>query len=206
VTDDLSEEELNARANEKRKKHKQAKDRILAKKTKEGSLLMVHTGKGKGKTTAAMGLAMRCIGHDMKVGIVQFVKGTWETGERAVLDKFPDLVTITAMGEGFTWETQDRARDIAAATAAWERAQQMINDPTFGLIVLDEINIVLRNDYLDVKDVVAFLTSRQPKGHVMCTGRNAKPELIEAADLVTEMTEIKHHFRADFKAQTGIEF
>ena len=206
MTDDLSEEELNARANEKRKKYKQAKDRILAKKTKEGSLLMVHTGKGKGKTTAAMGLAMRCIGHDMKVGIVQFVKGKWETGERAVLDKFPDLVTITAMGEGFTWETQDRARDIAAATAAWERAQQMINDPTFGLIVLDEINIVLRNDYLDVKDVVAFLTSRQPGGHVMCTGRNAKPELIEAADLVTEMTEIKHHFRADFKAQTGIEF
>ena len=206
MTDNLSEEELNARANEKRRKHKQAKDRLLAKKTKEGSLLMVHTGKGKGKTTAAMGLAMRCIGHDMKVGIVQFVKGKWETGERAILDKFPDLVTITAMGEGFTWETQDRARDIAAATAAWERAKQMIDDPAYGLVVLDEINIVLRNDYLDVQDIVDYLTSRKSNCHVMCTGRNAKPELIEAADLVTEMTEIKHHFRANFKAQTGIEF
>jgi len=206
VSDNPSEEELNARANEKRRKHKTAKDRILAKKTKEGGLLMVHTGKGKGKTTAAMGLAMRCIGHGMKVGIVQFVKGKWETGERTVLDKFPDLVTITAMGEGFSWETQDRARDIAAATAAWDRAKEMISDPDYGLVVLDEVNIVLRNDYIPIQDVVGFLTARKADVHVMCTGRNAKPALIEAADLVTEMTEIKHHFRADFKAQTGIEF
>ena len=206
MTENLSEKELNARINEKRRKHKEAKDRLLAKKTKEGSLLMVHTGKGKGKTTAAMGLAMRCIGNDMKVGIVQFVKGKWETGERTILDKFPNLVTITAMGEGFTWETQDRARDIAAAIAAWERAKQMIEDSAYGLVILDEVNIVLRNDYLDIQDVVKYLTARQSNCHIMCTGRNAKRELIEAADLVTEMTEIKHHFRADFKAQIGIEF
>ena len=204
--DKLSEDEINAKANEKRRKHKEAKDKILAKKVKEGGLLVVHTGKGKGKTTAAMGMVARCIGHGKKVGIVQFVKGRWETGERAVLEAFPDQVTITAMGEGFTWETQDRARDIAAAEAAWARAKDMINDPANDLVLLDEINIVLRNDYLDINDVVAFLSNKPADLHVICTGRNAKPELIEAADLVTEMTEVKHHFRADFKAQAGIEF
>lgn len=202
----MTEDEINARANEKRRKHKEAKDKILATKTKEGGLLAVHTGKGKGKTTAAMGIVARCIGHGMKVGIVQFVKGKWETGERAVLERFPDFVTMTAMGEGFTWETQDRARDIAAATAAWERAKEMISDPDNKLVLLDEINIVLRNDYLDIDEVVGFLKNKPADIHVICTGRNAKPELIEAADLVTEMTEIKHHFRADFKAQAGIEF
>lgn len=206
MTEELTEAEINARANEKRRKHKEAKDKILATKTREGGLLAVHTGKGKGKTTAAMGIVARCIGHGMKVGIVQFVKGKWETGERAVLERFPDLVTMTAMGEGFTWETQDRARDIAAATAAWERAKEMINDPDNKLVLLDEINIVLRNDYLDIDEVVGFLKNKPAYVHVICTGRNAKPELIEAADLVTEMTEIKHHFRADFKAQAGIEF
>ncbi len=206
MTEELTEAEINARANEKRRKHKEAKDKILATKTREGGLLAVHTGKGKGKTTAAMGIVARCIGHGMKVGIVQFVKGKWETGERAVLERFPDLVTMTAMGEGFTWETQDRARDIAAATAAWERAKEMINDPDNKLVLLDEINIVLRNDYLDIDEVVGFLKNKPAHVHVICTGRNAKPELIEAADLVTEMTEIKHHFRADFKAQAGIEF
>ncbi len=206
MTEELSEAEINARANEKRRKHKEAKDKILATKTREGGLLAVHTGKGKGKTTAAMGIVARCIGHGMKVGIVQFVKGKWETGERAVLERFPDFVTMTAMGEGFTWETQDRARDIAAATAAWERAKEMINDPDNKLVLLDEINIVLRNDYLDIGEVVDFLKNKPAHVHVICTGRNAKPELIEAADLVTEMTEIKHHFRADFKAQAGIEF
>ncbi len=206
MTEELSEDEINARANEKRRKHKEAKDKILATKTREGGLLVVHTGKGKGKTTAAMGIVARCIGHGMKVGIVQFVKGKWETGERVVLERFPDLVTMTAMGEGFTWETQDRARDIAAATAAWERAKEMINDPDNKLVLLDEINIVLRNDYLDISEVAAFLKNKPADIHVICTGRNAKPELIEAADLVTEMTEIKHHFRADFKAQAGIEF
>lgn len=206
MTEDLTEDEINARANEKRRRHKEAKDKILATKTREGGLLAVHTGKGKGKTTAAMGIAARCIGHGMKVGIVQFVKGKWETGERVVLERFPDLVTMTAMGEGFTWETQDRARDIAAATAAWERAKEMINDPDNKLVLLDEINIVLRNDYLDIDEVVGFLKDKPAHIHVICTGRNAKPELIEAADLVTEMTEIKHHFRAGFKAQAGIEF
>ncbi|MDE0537673.1 MAG: cob(I)yrinic acid a,c-diamide adenosyltransferase [Rhodospirillales bacterium] len=206
MTEELTEDEINARANEKRRRHKEAKDKILATKTREGGLLAVHTGKGKGKTTAAMGIVARCIGHGMKVGIVQFVKGKWETGERAVLERFPDLVTMTAMGEGFTWETQDRARDIAAATAAWERAKEMINDPDNKLVLLDEINIVLRNDYLDIDEVVGFLKNKPAHIHVICTGRNAKPELVEAADLVTEMTEIKHHFRADFKAQAGIEF
>lgn len=206
MTEELSEAEINARANEKRRRHKEAKDKILATKTRQGGLLAVHTGKGKGKTTAAMGIVARCIGHGMKVGIVQFVKGKWETGERAVLERFPDFVTMTAMGEGFTWETQDRARDIAAATAAWERAKEMINDPDNKLVLLDEINIVLRNDYLDIGEVVDFLKNKPAHIHVICTGRNAKPELIEAADLVTEMTEIKHHFRADFKAQAGIEF
>lgn len=206
MTEELTEDEINARANEKRRRHKEAKDKILATKTREGGLLAVHTGKGKGKTTAAMGIVARCIGHGMKVGIVQFVKGKWETGERAVLERFPDLVTMTAMGEGFTWETQDRARDIAAAAAAWERAKEMINDPDNKLVLLDEINIVLRNDYLDIDEVVGFLKNKPAHIHVICTGRNAKPELIEAADLVTEMTEIKHHFRADFKAQAGIEF
>lgn len=206
MTEELTEDEINARANEKRRRHKEAKDKILAAKTREGGLLAVHTGKGKGKTTAAMGIVARCIGHGMKVGIVQFVKGKWETGERAVLERFPDLVTMTAMGEGFTWETQDRARDIAAATAAWERAKEMIADPDNKLVLLDEINIVLRNDYLDIDEVVGFLKNKPAHIHVICTGRNAKPELIEAADLVTEMTEIKHHFRADFKAQAGIEF
>ncbi len=206
MTEELTEDEINARANEKRRRHKEAKDKILATKTKEGGLLVVHTGKGKGKTTAAMGIVARCIGHGMKVGIVQFVKGKWETGERAVLERFPDFVTMTAMGEGFTWETQDRARDIAAATAAWERAKEMIADPDNKLVLLDEINIVLRNDYLDISEVVGFLKNKPAHIHVICTGRNAKPELVEAADLVTEMTEIKHHFRADFKAQAGIEF
>ena len=202
----MSDEDINAQANEKRRKHKAAKDKILAKKVKEGGLLVVHTGKGKGKTTAAMGMVARAIGHGQKVGIVQFVKGKWETGERVILEAFPDLVTITAMGEGFTWETQDRARDIAAAEAAWERAKEMILDPANSMVLLDEINIVLRNDYLPIDAVTAFLQDKPKDVHVICTGRNAKAELIEIADLVTEMTEVKHHFRADFKAQAGVEF
>ncbi len=201
-----SEDEVNARANEKRRIHKEAKDKILATKTREGGLICVHTGKGKGKTTAAMGLVLRFLGNSKRVGIVQFVKGKWATGERTFLDRFPDLVTITAMGEGFTWETQDRARDIAAANAAWTRAKEMIADPGYDLVLLDEINIVLRNDYLDIADVVASLQTKRDELHVICTGRNAKPELIEIADLVTEMTEVKHHFRAGYKAQVGMEF
>ena len=203
---ELSNEELNKRANEKRRKHKVAKDKLIATKTKEGGLLLVHTGKGKGKTTAAMGLVARCIGHGKKIGIVQFVKGEWETGERVVLEAFPELVTVTAMGEGFTWETQDRARDIAAATAAWKRAKEMIEDPSLFLVLLDEINIVLRNNYIDIEEVVEYLRNKPRDKHVICTGRNAKPELIGVADLVTEMTEVKHHFRDGYKAQAGIEF
>jgi cob(I)alamin adenosyltransferase len=206
MSEDLSEDELNERSNEKRRKHKTAKDKLLATKTKVGGLLVVHTGKGKGKTTAAMGIVARCIGHGKKVGIVQFVKGSWETGERVVLEAFPELVTITAMGEGFTWETQDRARDIQAANAAWVRAKQMIEDPDLFLVLLDEINIVLRNDYIDINQVVEYLAKKPANKHVICTGRNAKQELIDMADLVTEMTEIRHHFRNGYKAQAGIEF
>ena len=203
---ELSEEEINKRANEKRRKHKLAKDKLLATKTKEGGLLVVHTGKGKGKTTAAMGIVIRCIGHGKKVGIVQFVKGKWETGERVVLEAFPELVKFTAMGEGFTWETQDRSRDVKAATAAWARAKQMIEDPEVFLVLLDEINIVLRNDYIDIEEVIKYLRNKPNGKHIICTGRNAKSELIEIADLVTEMSEIKHHFRDGYKAQAGIEF
>ena len=195
-----------ARANEKRRKHKVAKDKILARKTKTGGLLIVHTGKGKGKTTAAMGMVARCIGHGKRVGIVQFVKGKWETGERVVLERFPDLVDIAVMGEGFSWETQDVERDRRAARAAWDKSQEMISSGDYEFVLLDEINIVLRYDHLPVDEVVAFLQAKPAQVHVVCTGRNAKPELIEAADMVTEMTERKHHFRANFKAQPGIEF
>jgi cob(I)alamin adenosyltransferase len=151
-------------------------------------------------------MVLRCLGHGMRVGIVQFVKGAWKTGERDVLQRFPDLVTMRAMGEGFTWETQDRARDIAAARAAWEMAKAMLADPTYRLVLLDEINIVLRYDYLPVAEVVAALTAKPRDLHVILTGRNAKPELIEIADLVTEMRLVKHPFRAGVKAQAGIEF
>ncbi len=201
-----------ARANEKSRKRKEARDRMLATKTNEKGLLIVHTGKGKGKSTAAFGLAVRAIGNGMRVGIVQFVKGKWETGERDVLLKFPDQVTIRAMGEGFTWETQDRARDIAAAEAGWRMARKMIEacrapNPAYDMIVLDELNIVLRYDYLPLAEVVAALAARPVDLHIVVTGRNAKPELIEAADLVTEMTLIKHPFREQgVRAQKGIEF
>ena len=198
--------EDDARWAEKKRKQKAARDRMLANKTREKGLLMVHTGKGKGKTTAAMGLAVRAIGNGMKVGIVQFVKGKWETGERHVLEAFPDHVEIRVMGEGFSWDSQDRQRDIAAATAAWEMAKEMIADPQFGLVVLDELNIPLRYDHLDINEVVAGLKAKPEGLHVVVTGRNAKDELIEAADMVTDMTMVKHHFRDDVKAQKGIEF
>jgi cob(I)alamin adenosyltransferase len=198
--------EDDARWAEKKRKQKEVRDRMLATKTREKGLLMVHTGKGKGKTTAAMGLAMRAIGNGMKVGIVQFVKGKWETGEREVLEAFPDRVTIRVMGEGFSWDSQDRQRDIAAARAAWEMAKEMLADPAYGLVVLDELNIPLRYDHLDITEVVAGLKAKRPDLHVVVTGRNAKDELIEAADMVTDMTMVKHHFRDDVKAQKGIEF
>jgi len=201
-----TEEEINRRHAEKAAKRKAARDRMLATKTEERGLIILHTGTGKGKSTAAFGLVLRCLGHGMRVGIVQFVKGAWSTGERTVLAGFPDLVTMRAMGEGFTWETQDRARDIAAARAAWALAKAMIADPGYRLVLLDELNIVLRYDYLPVEEVVTALRSKPRDLHVVITSRNAKPELIEIADLVTEMRLVKHPFRAGVKAQAGIEF
>src|ERR1700726_4843893 len=202
----LHEEQTNRRHGEKMQRRQAARKKVLATKTEERGLLIVHTGAGKGKSTAAFGMVLRCLGHGMRVGIVQFVKGAWGTGERTVLARFPDLVTCRAMGEGFTWDTQDRARDIAAARNAWDMAKGMIADPSYRLVLLDELNIVLRYGYLSVEEVMA---ARKPKPrdlHVVVTGRNAPPELIEAADLVTEMTLVKHPFRAGVKAQAGIEF
>jgi cob(I)alamin adenosyltransferase len=202
----MTEQEINDRHAEKMANKKAARDKILATKTEEKGLLIVHTGKGKGKSTAAMGLAIRAIGNDMKVGVVQFVKGVWDTGERVVLDKFPELCTIKAMGEGFTWDTQDRQRDIDAAHAAWEYAKDVMADPTYKVIILDELNIVLRYSYIPLDEVLETLTHKRADLHVVVTGRNAKQPLIDIADLVTEMTEVKHPFRAGVKAQVGIEF
>jgi len=200
------EDDLNARHAEKMRKKKAARDKIIATKTIEKGLLIVHTGKGKGKSTAAFGMVFRAMGHGFRVGVVQFVKGVWQTGERVILDKFPELVTMKAMGEGFTWETQDRTRDIAAARQAWEQAKAMIADPSYRMVLLDELNIVLRYDYLPLDEVVQVLASRPPEKHVIVTGRNAKDEIIEIADLVTEMEFVKHPFRSGVKAQAGIEF
>ena len=204
---EMTEEELNARHADKMRKKKAARDKIMATKTIEKGLLIVHTGKGKGKSTAAFGLVFRALGNGMKVGVVQFVKGKWETGERKILEHFPDQVTMTAMGDGFTWETQDRQRDIDAARAAWEAAKELIRSREHRIVLCDELNIVLRYDYLPIEEVVAFLRDEKPEDvHVVITGRNAKDELIEIADLVTEMTQIKHPFRSGVKPQEGIEF
>jgi len=202
----MTEAEANARHAEKMAKKKAARDKMLVTKTIEKGLLIVHTGKGKGKSTAAMGLAVRAIGNGMKVGIVQFVKGVWATGEREVLDRFPELCTIKAMGEGFTWDTQDRQRDIAAARAAWNYARQLLADPSYQMVILDELNIVLRYDYIPLDEVLETLRNKPENLHVVVTGRNAKEPLIEIADLVTEMTQVKHPFRSGVKAQVGIEF
>ena len=205
-TDLMTEAERDAYHADKMRKKKEARNRILATKTEERGLLIVHTGKGKGKSTAAFGMVFRAVGHGYKVGIVQFVKGAWGTGERDVLERFPELVSIKAMGEGFTWDTQDRQRDIAAARTAWETAKAMIADPSYKMVLLDELNIVLRYEYLPLEEVLEVLRSKPADLHVIVTGRNAKDELIEMADLVTEMTEIKHPFRSGVKAQPGIEF
>jgi cob(I)alamin adenosyltransferase len=187
-------------------KRKEVQDQEVAGKTVEKGLLIVHTGTGKGKSTAAFGLALRMLGRGKRVGVVQFVKGAWHTAERDALAKFGDRVAWYSMGEGFTWETQDLARDIAAAERAWAKAVELMDDPSFGLVILDELNIALRYDYLPLDEVIATLKSRRPDLHVVVTGRNAKPDLIEAADLVTDMTLVKHHFAAGVKAQPGIEF
>ena len=195
-----------ARHKAKMEKRKAVQDAEVASKTVEKGLLIVHTGPGKGKSTAAFGLILRALGYGWRVGVVQFIKGAWATGERKALERFSDLVTWKSMGEGFTWETQDRERDVAAARKAWAAVQEMMADPTIRLLVLDEINIALRYDYLPLDEVVAALTARRDDLHIVVTGRNAKPELIAAADLVTEMTLVKHHFAAGVKAQEGIEF
>jgi cob(I)alamin adenosyltransferase len=195
------------RHRQKMEKRKAAQDAEVASKTiTQKGLLIVHTGKGKGKSTAAFGLLLRALGHDWPCGVVQFVKGAWDTGERRALARFADLLSWNTMGEGFTWETQDRARDLAAAVAAWAKARELIADPKLKLLVLDELNIALRYDYLAVAEVVATLRARRPNLHIVVTGRNAKPEMLEAADLVTEMNLVKHHFAAGVKAQEGIEF
>lgn len=194
------------RHHEKMAKKKAARDKMLATRTEEKGLLIVHTGKGKGKSTAAWGMAMRMIGHGKKVGIVQFVKGAWETGERDVFEKFPDQVTIKAMGEGFSWDTQDRQRDIQAAEQAWATSKEMMASGEYDMVIMDELNIPLRYENLDISDVVETLKAKPKMLHVVVTGRNAKEELIDAADLVTEMTMVKHPFRAGVKAQKGIEF
>lgn len=187
-------------------KRKAVQDAEVAKKTIEKGLLIVNTGPGKGKSTAAFGLALRMLGHGKRVGVVQFIKGSWHTGEKAGFAAFGDRIAWHVMGEGFTWETQDLDRDKAAAAAAWEKAQELMADPSISLVILDEMNIALRYDYLDLEQVVEALRNRRPDLHVVVTGRNAKPALMEAADLVTEMGAVKHHFNAGVKAQPGIEF
>lgn len=196
-----------ARHKAKMAKRKAVQDvEVAGKAVASRGLLMVHTGAGKGKSTAAFGLALRAMGRGWPVGVVQFIKGAWETGERKALERFGDLLHWRTMGEGFTWETQDRARDVAAAQAAWAVARAMMDDPRIRLLVLDELNIALRYDYLPLADVLAAFAARRDDLHILVTGRNARPELIAAADLVTEMTLVKHHFAAGIKAQEGIEF
>jgi cob(I)alamin adenosyltransferase len=197
-----------ARHAAKMAKKKAARDRIMAGKSGEKGLIIVHTGAGKGKSSSGFGMILRCIAHGMPCAVVQFIKGAWDTGERRLLTThFPDLCQFHAMGEGFTWETQDKARDIAAAKAGWEKAKELIRDPSIRLVLLDEINIALRYDYLDLAEVLEFLRAEKPPlTHVVLTGRNAKDELIETADLVTEMTLVKHPFRSGIKAQAGVEF
>ena len=195
-----------ARHRAKMTKRKALQDAEVAGKQTEKGLLIVHTGAGKGKSTAAFGLALRTLGHGGRVGVVQFIKGAWHTGERDAFAAFGERVAWHTMGEGFTWETQDLARDIAAAERAWAKAQELLSDPTLTLVVLDELNVALRYDYLDLATVIAALAARPPGLHVVVTGRNAKPGMLAAADLVTEMGAVKHHFAAGVRAQAGIEF
>ena len=201
-TDDADSERHRA----KMAKRKTVQDAEVAEKTIEKGLLIVHTGQGKGKSTAAFGLALRMLGRGHRVGVVQYIKGAWHTAERDALARFGDQIAWHTMGEGFTWETQDKKRDIAAAERAWSKSQELMADPSFGLVILDELNIALRYDYLDAAKVIAVLQARRAGLHIVVTGRNAKPDLIAAADLVTEMTLVKHHFAAGVKAQPGIEF
>jgi len=204
MTDD--EANKNRLHNEAMKALKAERDELMRTKTERRGLLIVHTGDGKGKSTAAFGMVVRALGWGQRIGIVQFIKGKWETGERNFFTKFPDLVRYEVMGEGFTWETQDRARDIAAAAAAWATAKEMIADPELEFVLLDELNIALRYEYIDIADVVAALKARPLDKHICITGRNARPALIEIADLVTEMTLVKHPFQQGMKVQRGVDF
>ncbi len=204
----MSDDDLNRRHTEKMKARKAARDRMMAGKTVEKGLVIVHTGPGKGKTTAAIGMALRIVGHGGRVGVIQFIKGSgnWDTAERRALESFGEQVEFRIMGEGFTWETQDRSRDVAACRAAWDLAKSWIAEGDFDMVVLDELNIALRYDYIAVADVLDTLAAKPDDLHVVVTGRNAPEALIEAADLVTEMTMVKHPFRAGVKAQAGVEF
>ena len=195
-----------ARHNARMKRIQAARARIQAQHTLERGLLIVHTGNGKGKSSSAFGMALRSLGWGMKVGIVQYVKGAWETGEKNFFQANPDLLTFEVMGEGFTWDTQDRARDIAAARAAWERSKDLIQDETYDFIILDELNIVLRHDTLPIDEIVTLLKGRPLTKHICITGRGAKPELLAIADLVTEFVEVKHPYKLGFKAQKGVEY
>jgi cob(I)alamin adenosyltransferase len=195
-----------ARHNARMQRVAAARAKMQARRTLERGLLIVHTGNGKGKSSSAFGMAIRSIGWGMKVAILQYVKGKWETGERNFFEAHPDLATFEVMGEGFTWDTQDRAQDIAAARAAWDRSKAMILDPAIDFVILDELNIVLRDDTLPVAEIVAFLKDRPLTKHICITGRGARPELLELADLVTDFTEVKHPYKAGFKAQKGVEF
>ncbi|QIK40218.1 cob(I)yrinic acid a,c-diamide adenosyltransferase [Pontivivens nitratireducens] len=201
-------DDTDARHAEKMRKIKAARDKMMQTKTEEKGLIMVHTGPGKGKSSSGFGMIMRCIAHEMPCAVVQFIKGNWDTGEKTFLrERFADECQFIVSGEGFTWETQDRARDVAAAEAGWAKAKELILNPDIQFVMLDEINIALRYDYLNIDEVVEFLLTQKPQmTHVLLTGRNAKPELIEAADLVTEMSLIKHPFRDGIKAQVGVEF
>lgn len=206
-TDPVPAEDLDRHAAKMAKK-KAARDRMMETKTGEKGLIIVHTGPGKGKSSSGFGMIMRCIAHGMPSAVVQFIKGAWDTGERTLLTThFGDVCQFHAMGEGFTWETQDKSRDIAAAAAGWDKAKSLIRDPAIRMVLLDEINIAFRYGYLDVAEVLAFLEAEKPPmTHVVLTGRGAPEALIEAADLVTEMTQVKHPFRAGIKAQAGVEF
>ncbi len=207
MSDAADTADVNARHAEKMKQRKALKEELIAEKTGEKGLVVVHTGAGKGKTSAALGMVFRHIGHEQPVAVVQFIKSAdWDTGEKKLLRRFPDLVTLKVMGEGFTWDTQDRERDIAAARAAWEAAKELIRDDRHRLVLLDELNIVLRYDYLPVDEIVEGLRARPAMKHVVVTGRNAPDALVEAADLVTSMEQVKHPYRDGVKAQKGIEF
>ncbi len=206
MTETANDHATNDRHREKMQKRKAARDRIMETKTEERGLIIVHTGKGKGKSSAAWGMALRCLGHGYRIGIVQFIKGRTETGEYKFLTRFPESVTYRVMGEGFTWETQDRARDIEMANAAWMTSRELMQDPDIRMVILDELNIALRYEYVDLADVLETLSNKRPDLHVVITGRNAHADLVACADLVTEMTLVKHPFRDGVKSQPGVEF